>query len=156
MRLTFEKSLKAGEYHDEDQRDTVAYALEVNGLSDEAKSVRSIPRKISYWSIVDSLVSEWLNKNDKLAIKKAIDALNYLMEYAFILDGSKQIINLNISRLAVAIDDKTLASTHLLKAIEKDSVIIQKRISQYPEINSMIGEIKPTKANAADARTSRG
>ena len=160
MELSFEKRLQketdASEYHHADQRDTVAFVLEAKGLYEEAKSVRTIPRDISYWSIVDSLVSEWLKKNDKTEIKKSIDALDYLMEYASVADSSKQIIHLNISRLAMAISEKTIASTHLTKAIEKDSIIMQKRISQYPELNSIIGEIQPNKANTADTRTSRG
>lgn len=160
IEASFEKRLQEetdeGEYHFADQRDTVAFVLEAKGLPEEAKFVRLIPRDISYWSIVDSLVSEWLEKNEKPEITKAIDALNYLMEYAAIADSSKQIINLNISRLAIAINEKTLASTHLNKAIEKESIILQKRISQYPELASMLGDKMPNKANPADARTSRG
>lgn len=145
-----------GEYHDADQRDTVAFALEAKGLIDEAKYVRLIPRNISYWSIVDSLVSVWLKRNEKSEIEKAIAALSYLTEYAAIADRSKQIINLNISRLAMAIDAKALASKHLNMAIENDSIILQKRISQYPELTSMIGDKVLDKANPGKARTSRG
>ena len=98
-------------HHSADPRDAVAFALETKGLDDDAKIIREWPRKLTYWAASDALCSKWRRGGDPGQIQKGIEALEFLMNYAAVVEGSRRIIALNIAKLALTIENHELAKS---------------------------------------------
>jgi hypothetical protein len=124
-------------HHSGDQRDILAYALELKSLSEDAQYIRNLPRKITYWSLSDALCNRWLISADKDRIRSGIEALDLLIDYAAIHDQSKRIIMVNMARLALALEDIEKARGYLKIAKERQDTIINKRIKADPTLKTI-------------------
>ena len=125
-------------FHSGDQRDTVAFVLETKGLLEDAQVIREWRRDLSYWAASDALCSRWLRTTDLEKIKKGLGALSLLLDYAEIADESRRIVLLNMTKLALANEDRDVAGKYLASARKTKDVIIEKRIKADPNLASMI------------------
>lgn len=126
--------------HHGDQRDTLAYALEMKSLSEEAQAIRESPRDLTYWASSDALCNKWLRLGDADRLRSGIEALNFLINYAAIHDSSQRIIMLNMARLSIFLKDVEQARKYLKIAKEKKDIIIEKRINADPGLKAIYEE----------------
>lgn len=135
-REAFKEVLNPTSHHG-DQRDVVAFALETKGLPDDAQAIREWPRDLTYWAASDLLCSRWLRGDDRERLRKGLDALDLLVGYASIADDSRRIVSLNMTKLALALEDRGLAMKLLASARKQKDVIIEKRIQADSTLRSM-------------------
>jgi hypothetical protein len=128
----------ARHFSDGDQRDVIAFVLESKGLDEEAQTIRERPKDVSYWAASDALCKKWLQGDDDSRIRKGIEASDLLIDYAAITDGSRRIILLNMSRLALAINDIDLAKRYLAAATADKDGVIEKRIKMDEAFHSIV------------------
>jgi len=120
-----------------DQRDTIAFALDTKALYEDAKMIREWPRELPYWAASDSLCNKWLISKDHDRIKKGIESLDFLVDYAEIADASKRIIFLNMAKLAFAVDNLDLSKKYLSDALLEQDDFIKKRIQADTTLSSI-------------------
>ena len=123
--------------HDGDQRDVFAYVLGFCGLPTEANFIRSWTRDLSYWSISDILTERWITEADEKTIRLGISALENIIGYARVAPSSARIIQLNIAKLLIAINDTTSAKQHLTLAMAEDDKVISKRLAFDPLLSNL-------------------
>lgn len=126
-----------GNRHSGDQRDVFAYVLGLCGLSVDANFIRAWPRDLSYWSISDILADRWIEANDEKVIRSGISALTELIDYAEIHPSSGRIIQLNISRLYLALNDAPSAKRYLNLANAEGDKVIAKRVALNPTLQEL-------------------
>jgi hypothetical protein len=128
-------------YKEPDYRDSIAYILGQNGFTDQARMLRQGERKVTYRSISDQLTEEWLAKGDCETTKQGTKTLTQILEMlqkAGLLKSSKTIINLNIAKLADAVQDQKLAKKHF----EIAQGLHQKTFAERLSIDSQLAEIQ--------------
>ena len=123
-------------HHSADQRDTIAFALESKGLTDDAHAIRQWPRELTYWAASDALCNKWLRIGDSELLRSGLEALDMLLDYAAIADDSRRIVQLNMSRLALATGNRDRARTYLAAARNGKDKVIEKRIKSDPALRS--------------------
>lgn len=136
-RLTIEsikEAVNPSRHQAEDQRDALAFTLEISGLNEDAQFIREWPRKISYWAASDTLCFKWLKDGEQDRIKMGINSLEQLIDYASIAGGSERIILLNMAKLALAIGDVSQAEKHIASARTEKDEVIEKRIQANSDL----------------------
>jgi hypothetical protein len=131
---TVQAITKPADGHTGDQRDVFAYVLGFCELSSDANFIRSWPRDLSYWSISDILADRWIAEGDAKTIRAGILAFDKIIDYAQIAPSSARIIQLNIARLFLALNDAPSARSHLTQAKAEDDKVIAKRIHFHPAL----------------------
>lgn len=131
-------------HHSADQRDTIAFTLETNGLHEDAQIIREWPRKITYWAASDALCYKWLKSEDQDRIKNGLNSMELLINYAAIADDSQRIIHLNMAKLALALKDYKLTNKYITLARSKKDAIIEKRILANSDLRNFSEEHGPT------------
>lgn len=121
-----------------DQGDIIAFVLESKSLDDDARAIRERPQDVSYWAASDALCKKWLQAADDGRIRKGIEALDLLTDYARMKDGSQRIVFLNMSRLALAIKETDLAKKYLTAARADKDGVIEKRIKMDEAFASIV------------------
>lgn len=134
---TVESVTNPGNGQNGDQRDVFAYVLGFCGLSSEANFIRSWSRELSYWSISDILTERWITEADDKTIRLGISALEKIIGYAHMAPSSARIIQLNIARLFIALNNNSSARKHLTLAKEEDDKVISKRVAFDPLLSNL-------------------
>jgi len=124
------------------QRDVFAFALELNGFDPQAKVLRRMDGDQSYWSLSDALYAAASSEGDADAVRRGTKALQHVIQLAgeHIASGSLAIINLNIARLAVRLDDAGLAREAVAKALESKDPAVQGRVDLLDELRPFLRE----------------
>ncbi|MBT9613920.1 MAG: hypothetical protein IV108_11725 [Burkholderiales bacterium] len=123
--------------HSGDQRDVFAYVLGFCGLTGEANLIRGWPRDLSYWSISDLLTDRWIAEGDEKNIRAGIAGFDQLVGYAELVPSSIRIIQLNIARLYIALNDLPSARKYLSLATNSEDLVISKRINLNPVFSQL-------------------
>jgi len=131
METRLEKLESLGDKHSDEQRDVTAYILSVSNLGADAVEVRSIQRKIAYWSICDHLTQKWLETGDINIYRKGAIALERLIDYAGIADKSKLLIKSNIAALYKASGQSEKADNLIKEIMASKSGVIAKRVKNF-------------------------
>jgi hypothetical protein len=118
--------------HSDDQRDIFSYVLGLFGLTAESNLVREWPRKLSYWSISDLLTDHWMINRDEKKIQIGIDVFEKIIDYAGVADSSIRIIQLNIAKLYITINDSVSAQKYISMAESESDPVVLKRIKIDP------------------------
>lgn len=131
-----------GTGHEGDQRDVFAYILGSCGLHEDAGLIRSCTRDLSYWSISDLLTDRWIASGNEANIRAGATALDRLISYALLAQESVRIIQINIARLYVAVNDEASARKYVALSTSENDPIISKRLV----INPAIAQLKQQNA----------
>lgn len=130
--------------HKDDQRDILAYIFSLNGFVDESHEIRNSSRELSYWSEADFLTQRCLRTDDEPTMRRAIKCLEDLMDYAAVADTSLLIINYNVARMAVAINDIEKAKVSLGLALKGKHKVIVRRINFDSRLLELYKSLYPT------------
>lgn len=131
---TVQAITKSPDGHSGDQRDVFAFVLGFFELSSDANSIRSWPRDLSYWSISDILTDKWIAEGDVRTIRLGISAFGQIIDYAYMAPSSVRIVQLNIARLYLTLNDVPSAKSHLTLAKAEKDKVIAKRIHLHTEL----------------------
>lgn len=126
------------EKHGADQRDVIAFVLDTQGLSDDAKDIRNSTRELTYWATSDYLRNKWIQEANNEKICMGIRSLEFLINYASISDESRRIIFINMAKLALVINDHESAKKYLQIAREKKIPYLEARISADPDLKKAV------------------
>lgn len=124
-----------------EQRDTFAYTLELNGFFSHAEKLRNSNREHTWWATSDNVTSYCLSDSNHDTIKRGIDVLKKIItvsQNSIMAKSSKTIINLNIAKLADAVQDQKLAKKHF----EIAQGLHQKTFAERLSIDSQLAEIQ--------------
>lgn len=118
--------------HADDQRDVSAFVLDLFGFYDLAAEVRTLTRKISYWSIVDHITARVMAEKKPETSRLAAEAIETLIDYSSMAPSSILLIKYNQARLYFHAGDVELAVRAMRQARSENHQVIEKRI-RYDE-----------------------
>ncbi len=124
-------------FHQDDQRDVLAYIFSINGFLEEADKIRSSERQHYYWAQSDFLTEKCLASKDEQLIRRGIKTLHDLINYASLSHTSLLIIHCNIARMAASLDDAETAKKYLRLACKGKHKVIEKRIILDEKLNAI-------------------
>jgi len=124
--------------HRDDQRDVLSFILELNGLNDEAETIRHSERTLSYWAEADRLTNKILRLEDPDRTRRLAKSFEQLLYYAFMEDTSCMLINTDIAKLYSKTGEMQKAKEAISKARSKNHKVIEKRIELDETLRKLV------------------
>jgi hypothetical protein len=118
-----------------DTRDVMSFLLGLEGLTDKAREIVSLPRQVSYCALSDYVTQT--AQNDVEKIRKHINCMKNLMSYAALDGMSKSIIQYNLARLHAKSGNVKDAKELLKLAYAAQRKLIRRRIEMTLELKGM-------------------
>ena len=124
--------------HRDDQRDVLSFILELNGLNDEAETIRRSERTLSYWAEADRLTNKILRLEDPDRTRRLAKSFEQLLYYADIENTSCMLINTDIAKLYSKTGEMEKAKGAISKARSKNHKVIEKRIELDETLRKLV------------------